>query len=237
MSLIPMNVHSSWNKFLSDEIRDELKIIDEKIGRNINPNYENVLRFLLTDLKEIKVAILGQDPYPEKGRATGRAFEVGDLKSWNQKFRQVSLKNIIRLIYKNYNNIEDYNKILKFSEIQKHIADGSFNILAPDKIFKSWEKQGVLLLNTYFTVECGITGSHISIWESFSLKLLQYISEENKNINWFLWGRLAEEKSKYIKSGKFYISRHPMMCSEKYEDDFLRNNCFKDTMNIINWLG
>lgn len=237
MSLIPMNVHSSWNKFLSDEIRDELKVIDEKIGRNINPSYENVLRFLMTDLNEIKVVILGQDPYPEKGRATGRAFEVGDLISWNQKFRQVSLKNIIRLIYKNYNNIEDYNKILKFSEIQKQIIEGNFNILTPDKIFKSWEKQGVLLLNTYFTVECGITGSHISIWEHFSIKLLQYISEENKNINWFLWGKLAEEKSKYIKYGKFYISRHPMMCSEKYDDDFLRNNCFKDTMNIINWLG
>lgn len=232
-----MNVHSSWNKFLSDEIRDELKVIDEKIGRNINPSYENVLRFLMTDLNEIKVVILGQDPYPEKGRATGRAFEVGDLISWNQKFRQVSLKNIIRLIYKNYNNIEDYNKILKFSEIQNQIIEGNFNISTPDKIFKSWEKQGVLLLNTYFTVECGITGSHISIWEHFSIKLLQYISEENKNINWFLWGKLAEEKSKYIKYGKFYISRHPMMCSEKYDDDFLRNNCFKDTMNIINWLG
>jgi uracil-DNA glycosylase len=236
MSLIPMNVHSSWNKFLSDEIRDELKVIDEKIGRNINPSYENVLRFLMTDLNEIKVVILGQDPYPEKGRATGRAFEVGDLISWNQKFRQVSLKNIIRLIYKNYNNIEDYNKILKFSEIQKQIIEGNFNISTPDKIFKSWEKQGVLLLNTYFTVECGITGSHISIWEHFSIKLLQFTSEENKNINWFLWGKLAEEKSKYIKNGKFYISRHPMMCSEKYDDDFLRNNCFKDTMNIINWL-
>ncbi|MDF2950094.1 MAG: uracil-DNA glycosylase [Sedimentibacter sp.] len=236
MSLIPMNVHSSWNKFLSDEIRDELKAIDEKIGRNINPSYENVLRFLMTDLNEIKVVILGQDPYPEKGRATGRAFEVGDLISWNQKFRQVSLKNIIRLIYKNYNNIEDYNEILKFSEIQNQIIEGNFNISTPDKIFKAWEKQGVLLLNTYFTVECGITGSHISIWEHFSIKLLQYISEENKNINWFLWGKLAEEKSKYIKYGKFYISRHPMMCSEKYDDDFLRNNCFKDTMNIINWL-
>lgn len=237
MSLIPIDVHSSWHKFLCGEIRDELKIIEEKIGKNINPDYENVLRFLKCDLNEITVVILGQDPYPEKGRATGRAFEVDDLKSWNQKFRQVSLKNIIRLIYKNYNNIENYNEILKFSEVQKEIVNGNFKILPPDKIFKSWEKQGVLLLNTYFTVEAGVTGSHISIWEPFSIKLLEYISEENKNINWFLWGKQAEEKSKYIKYGKFYISRHPMMCSEKYEDDFLKNNCFKDTMNIINWLG
>ncbi len=237
MSLVPIDTHSSWDKFLCDEIRDELKDVDEKIGRNINPDYENVLRFLRCDLNEIKVVILGQDPYPEKGRATGRAFEVGDLHSWNDKFRQVSLKNIIRLLYKNYNNIDDYKEILKFSEIQREIAEGRFNIAPPDRLFKSWERQGVLLLNTYFTVEHGITGSHISIWEPFSIKLLNYISQENKNINWFLWGKFSEGKGKYIKHGNFYISRHPMMCSEKYEDDFLRSNCFKDTMNIINWLG
>jgi len=237
MSLIPIDAHASWDRFLSVEVRDELKVIEEKIGRNINPDYENVLRFLKCDLKKVKVVILGQDPYPEKGRATGRAFEVGDLHSWNAKFRQTSLKNIIRLIYKNYNHIDDYDKILKFSEIQSQIADGRFDIAPPDRLFKSWENQGVLLLNTYFTIEPGITGSHISVWESFSIRLLGYISEENENISWFLWGKQAEEKSRYIKSGKFYVSRHPMMCSEKYEDDFLKNNCFKNTMNDINWLG
>lgn len=237
MSLIPTDAHASWNRFLSREVRDELKGIEEKIGENINPEYENVLKFLRCDLYHVKVVILGQDPYPEKGRATGRAFEVGDLHSWNDKFRQASLKNIIRLIHKNYNNINNYKDILKFSDIQKQIALGRFVIAPPDRLFKSWEKQGALLLNTYFTVEQGKAGSHISLWGPFSTKLFEYISEENKNISWFLWGKQAEEKSRHIKSGRLYISRHPMMCSEKYEDDFLRSNCFKDTMNMINWLG
>lgn len=237
MSLIPNDAHSSWDKLLDSKTIEELNIIEEKIGENTNPHHDNVLRFLKNNLNEVKVVILGQDPYPEKGRPTGRAFEVGDLMSWNQKFRQVSLKNIIRLIHKNYNNIENYKDILKFSEIQKEIEAGSFKILPPNEIFKSWEKQGVLLLNTYLSVEPGKTGSHISIWEPFSIKLLNYISEENKNISYFLWGKFAEEKKQYLKNGKFYISRHPMMCSEKYEDDFLRNNCFKDTMGIINWIG
>lgn len=237
MSLIPKDANTSWDGLLTEEILDELRMIEEKIGRNTNPEHENVMRFLKCNLKDIKVVILGQDPYPEKGRATGRAFEVGDLHSWNDKFRQVSLKNIIRLLHKNYNEIDEYDKILKFSEIQNEIKQGIFNIAPPDKIFKSWERQGVLLLNTYLSVEHGITGSHISIWEPFSIKLLKYISEENSNISWFLWGKQAEDKSQYIKQGKFYISRHPMMCSEKYEDDFLKNNCFKDTMNTINWLG
>lgn len=237
MSLIPKEVHPSWNKFLTERIVSELEGIEEKIGSNINPEPENVLRFMKNDLYNIKVVILGQDPYPEKGRATGRAFEVGDLTSWNQKFRQVSLKNIVRLIYKNYNDIDDYRQIKKFSQIQKEIKDGTFSILPPDKIFKSWEKQGVLLLNTYLSVEAGLTGSHISIWQNFSEELLKFISEENRNISWFLWGRMAEEKKQFIKYGKYYISRHPMMCSESYEDDFLKNDCFKDTMDIIDWKG
>jgi len=237
MSLIPKDIHPSWNKFLIEDIILELDTIETKIGSNINPAHNNVLRFMNNNLYDIKVVILGQDPYPEKGRATGRAFEVGDLLSWNQTFRQVSLKNIIRLIYKNYNNINEYSDIKKFSEIQKEIKEGKFTVLPPDKIFKSWEKQGVLLLNTYLSVEAGVTGSHISIWKNFSEELLKFISVENRNISWFLWGRMAEEKKQFIKYGNYYISRHPMMCSETYEDDFLRSNCFKDTMDIINWKG
>ena len=237
MSLIPENTNSSWKKFLTLEICEELDSIESKIGKNTNPENINILRFLQCDLYSINVAILGQDPYPERGRATGRAFEVGDLHSWNDKFRQVSLKNIVRLIHKGYNNIESYKDIKKFSEIQHEIKTSSFKILPPDEIFKSWERQGVLLLNTYLSVEPGITGSHIDIWCDFSIKLLEFISSENKNISWFLWGGQAADKKQYIKDGKFYISRHPMMCSEKYDDDFLKSDCFKDTMNIINWLG
>lgn len=230
-------VHPSWKDFLNEERVKQIENIEKLIGENINPEKENVLRFLNLDLQGIKVVILGQDPYPEKGRATGRAFEVGDLTDWNDKFRQVSLKNIVRLIYKNYNNIDEYLDIKKFSEIQKEIKTGKFNILQPNVLFKSWEEQGVLLLNTYFTVECGKPGSHIKIWSNFSQELLKYISQNNKNISWFLWGKQAEEKSVFITSGKKYISRHPMMCSKKYDDDFLKANCFKDNMNVINWLG
>ncbi|NLJ57407.1 MAG: uracil-DNA glycosylase [Tissierellia bacterium] len=237
MSLIPKELHPSWDKFLTEDIVLELDEIERKIGHNINPDHDNVLGFMKCNLNNVKVVILGQDPYPEKGRATGRAFEVGDLKSWDQKFRQVSLKNIIRLIYKNYNGINEYSQIKKFSQIQKEIEEGKFTILPPNEIFKSWEKQGVLLLNTYLSVEAGSPGSHISIWQNFSERLLKFISEENKNINWFLWGRMAKEKKQFIKYGKYYISRHPMMCSEKYQDDFLKNDCFKDTMDIINWKG
>lgn len=236
MKIYPEKHHESWDKFLDDKINKELLEISEEIGHNINPEPENVLRFMENDLSNIKVVILGQDPYPEKGRATGRCFEVGDLFTWNDKFRQVSLKNIVRLLHKDSRKVEKYEDIRKFSEIQKEILNNEFNILPPREIFKSWEKQGVLLLNTYFTVEAGSPGSHSKIWENFSNELLEYISTENKNIKWFLWGKQAQSRKEYIGHGSFYESRHPMMCSSKYEDDFLKNKCFRDTWNIIKWI-
>jgi uracil-DNA glycosylase len=68
MSLIPKGCHSSWNKFLTDEIVMELDSIERKIGSNINPAPDKVLRFMQCNLDDIKVVILGQDPYPEKGK-------------------------------------------------------------------------------------------------------------------------------------------------------------------------
>ena len=235
MNIYPENYHESWSEFLDEKIKKEILEISGKIGHNINPEPENVLRFMENDLNDVKVVILGQDPYPEKGRATGRCFEVGDLNSWNDKFRQVSLKNIVRLIHKDNRKTENYENIRKFSEIQKEISNNEFNILPPTEIFKSWEKQGVLLLNTYFTIEQGVPGSHIKIWENFSNELLEYISTKNKNITWFLWGKQAQSRKEYIKYGLLCESRHPMMCSSKYDDDFLKSSCFRDTWDIIKW--
>lgn len=235
MNIYPQNHHESWNGFLDEKINKEILEISEKIGHNINPEPQDVLRFMDNDLADVKVVILGQDPYPQKGRATGRCFEVGDLTSWNDKFRQVSLKNIVRLLHKDSRKADNYEDIRKFSEIQKEISNEEFKILPPTEIFKSWEKQGVLLLNTYFTVESGVPGSHIKIWENFSNELLQYISTENKDITWFLWGKQAQRRKPYIKYGNFCESRHPMMCSSKYDDDFLKSRCFRDTWDTIKW--
>lgn len=236
--LIPDGVHASWREFLTIEIKEELEMIEKKIGNNFNPTNPNaILRFLTVDLHKVKVILLGQDVYPARGVATGRSFEVGTINNWADSFRQVSLKNIIRLIHKNYNGIEDYKDIKSFKDIQKEIGDGKFPIKQPKEWFNSLEKQGVLFLNSSFTCEIGKANSHQRIWESFSRKLLQFISAQSPNIIWFLWGNEAIAKKEPIQSGVFLESRHPMMCSEKYENDFLKFAGFKATMNKINWLG
>ncbi|WP_210470325.1 uracil-DNA glycosylase [Sporosarcina sp. 6E9] len=236
--ILPKEVHSSWDSFITEEILAELKVIENEIGNNFNPSDpDKLLRFLSVDVDNVKVIWLGQDVYPAKGVATGRSFEVGGLNDWLEPFRQVSLKNIVRLIYKNYTGISDYKDIKKFSEIQKEIKNGSFQIKPPNNIFDSLENQGVLFLNTSFTCEVGEANSHKIIWRAFSKKVLNYISTKNPDIKWFLWGKEAISTKEDIPEGVFFESRHPMMCSEKYQDDFLKFDGFKATMSEINWLG
>lgn len=232
-----VDINDSWQEFLTPSIIEELKNIENRIGDNFTPCTQNVLRFLKTDLYKRKVIILGQDPYPQPGVATGRAFEVGGLVAWDMPFRQVSLKNIVRLIYKSYSGITEYKDIKKFSEILQEIKLGNFNILPPNLLFSSLDKQGVLFLNTYLTCEVNESNSHRDIWEGFSVRLFEFISQRRPDAIWFLWGSEAISKQKYIKDGILYKSRHPMLCAGKFADDFLKSDCFKDTMDKINWLG
>lgn len=232
-----IRVHESYDDFFNDKILLELEDIEKKIGDELNPDIELALRFLEKNIYDIKVVILGQDPYPQKGVATGRAFEVGGLENWTDKFRQVSLKNIVRLLYKNYNYIDSYEDIKKFSELKPLIESSDFTILPPNQLFENWEKQGVLLLNATFTLFPGKSNSHEKIWAKFSDELIKYISSKNSNISWFLWGNFSIKKGRNIVDGMKYESNHPMMCSAKKDKDFLKSNCFRDTMNVINWLG
>ncbi len=237
MSLLPCNLHATWADFLDAEIVDLLKRIEKQLPENYNPEKEKVLRFLTTDLTSLKVIVLGQDPYPEKGVTTGRAFEVGTLETWDKPFRQVSLKNFIRLVYKTYKGIETYKDIPTFSQIALEIRNGSFPLPGPRELFNHWEREGVLFLNTAFTVEPGNPLSHRALWAPFTRALLPWISLRDPGLCWFLWGKSAQEYKSLIRNGKFFESRHPMMCAEVYSDDFLKSDCIKNTMKIVNWAG
>lgn len=228
----------SWNDFLSNELVSTLRIIEKQIidpETEFTPKSNNVLRFLTKSLDQVKIVILGQDPYPQKGVATGRAFEVGTLETWNEKFKNISLKNIIRAIYFAQNN-----EYLKYSEIKSKIGN-DFQLKVPNELFVEWEKQGVLLLNTSFTCKIGESNSHEKYWSSFTNSLLKFIAKSNENIIWFLWGNNAKSIVNGIDIKNKIESMHPMMCYYKpgRDDDFLFGevNCFKETENIINWLG
>lgn len=231
-----ITIHPDWKPFLSKKILDLiLKTESDVIKSDFTPSAEKVLRFLELSLSSMKVIILGQDPYPQPGVATGRAFEVGTLKSWNEPFQNVSLKNILRTLYKAYTG-----KAINYNALKEKF-DNEFPVLSPNKLFKHWEKQGVLLLNTSFTCQPGIPGSHKQLWEIFSAELLNYIKTENDSFIWFLWGNHALEASKNLIIKNKIVSQHPMMCyeNEKRDTDFLfgRINCFEQLINEIDWTG
>ncbi len=223
--------HHTFDNFFTDEINSLLDKIELEIGSNYTPNSDLILRVLSNDLSKVKVIWLGQDPYFQPDVATGRSFEPSDVTSWFDKYKQVSLKNIIRGVYKAYNS-----EFITYLEILKEIQYGRFELKKPKEWFDSLENQGVMFLNTYLTCELNNANSHRKIWNEFSEKLFEYIYSYNNDIIWFLWG--AEAKTILHKLPvRNYSSNHPMMCSNKKEEDFQFNLCFKNTKDIINWLG
>jgi uracil-DNA glycosylase len=232
-----IKIHPSWDSFLTEStfiiIRNIEEVLLKQTGNalsSITPEAQFVLRFLSMPADNIKVIVLGQDPYPQKGVATGRAFEVGDLRSWQDTFRNPSLKNIIRSIYKAYSG-----EIRKYSEIKATIGQ-SFKLLPPAKVFNDWERQGVLFLNTAFTCIIDAPNSHYQIWQDFSSLLLAYIVENSPEAVWFLWGNNALETTQDLPIRNQIFSYHPSRCQPR-DKDFLYGdlNCFEETKEIINW--
>lgn len=231
-----LGIHPDWLPFLSAETRKEAANIEGEVNiSGFTPSPEKVLRFLTVPLSSSKIVILGQDPYPQPGVATGRAFEVGTLQSWSQPFQNVSLKNILRAIYKAYTG-----EVIIYKELKEKIYS-CFPILPPNKLFKHWESQGVILLNTSFTCEPGKPGSHKDLWEGFTRNLLCFIADRAPQVTWFVWGNHAAQAVKDLQLQNMIATMHPMMCYNlpNRSNDFLygNKNCFESFIPEIDWTG
>ncbi len=231
------NIHSSYFDFFSEERINAIFTFINKIkNEEFSPKEYSIFRALENDLHNSKILIMGKDPYFQPGAATGIAFEVNGLTNWQIPFKQRSLQNIIRVIYKAYTGKEK-----KFSEIRKDLTLENFNLLPPNQLFYSWHTQGVILLNSFLTVKIdngkNTSGSHEKQWNNFTKELLTYISLKNPNINYFLWGAHSNSFAKNIVNGNIYSSNHPSMAFGKSEKDFLFFDGFYKTKNIIDWTG
>jgi uracil-DNA glycosylase len=140
--------------------------------------------FNVCPLQKIKVVILGQDPYHERGQAHGLAFSVPE---------GVKIPPSLRNIYK---------------EIQQDLG-----IIAPSSgNLERWAKQGVLLLNATLTVREGQAGSHQGKgWETFTDAVIRLISERADRVVFMLWGAYAQQKKSLIDASKHLIltTSHP----------------------------
>ena len=179
----------SWVDFINletkkdyfKEIKDSL-LSDHNSGKKIYPEPKNFFKaFEICSYENVKVVILGQDPYNTPNAANGLAFSVNK----NQKLPP-SLKNIFKEI-KNDVGVENETGNLT-----------------------KWAKQGVLLLNSSLTVVEGMPGSHSQIgWQIFTDKAVQLIQRKKKVI-FMLWGNFAKQKKQLIEDDNFILEApHP----------------------------
>lgn len=240
-----IKIDNSWKDFFNrKDIIGLLSNIEKEVGHHFTPNPDKVLRFAEMNLDKMKVIIIGKDPYPQEGIATGKAFEVNGVSSWFDTEVNNSLKNMIKAIHKAYFKLD---KGVSIAKVREDIEYGKFPISPPNVAFDEWEKQGVLFLNTAFTCKIGSieqSGSHLSIWKPFFKELLVYIARQNPDIKYFLWGdaRKYEKplRKENVPEDNLYLSLHPCTNGDKggYERNsrFLNNPCFRDTLNEIEWV-
>jgi uracil-DNA glycosylase len=158
---------------------------EKAAGKRIYPPGGQIFRaFDLTPFEQVKVVILGQDPYHGPGQAHGLSFSVGPGVA-----PPPSLQNIY-----------------------KELA-GDLGIAHPGHgNLESWARQGVLLLNSCLTVEDGRAGSHQGKgWERFTDAVIAALNQEHKGLAFILWGRKAQDKGASIDRDRHLVitSVHP----------------------------
>ncbi len=199
--------NNSWDEALEDEFeKDYFKSLLEKVDEEYQkhtvypPRGKIFSAFKHCDLKDVKVVILGQDPYHEEGQAHGMCFSV---------MPGIDTPPSLKNIYKELN-----------SEFGFPVPNNGY--LVP------WSDQGVFLLNTTLTVRAHQANSHSTYgWQKFTDRVIEEINKQDKPVVFLLWGRNAISKAKFINQTKHLVltSAHPSPLSA-YQG-FLGNNHFK----------
>jgi len=186
-----VNIHSSWNKVLKDEFKqpyfEKLTsfIKDEyQKGQVYPPGSQIFAAFDNCTYDNVKVVILGQDPYHGPHQANGLCFSVS---------KKVAIPPSLRNIYQELQ-----------SDLGKKIpAHGDL---------QHWAQQGVLMLNATLTVRRGQAGSHQGKgWEDFTDAVVKLLSAEKEGLVFLLWGNYAKKKGQVIDRDKHLVleSAHP----------------------------
>lgn len=186
-----IKIEESWKRELADEWEKEyFKRLTEFVRQEYStkqifpPGRQIFAAFDSTPFPDVKVVILGQDPYHDVGQANGLCFSVNDGIPFPP-----SLRNI-------------------FKEIESDIGTP----IPPSGDLSRWAKQGVLLLNATLTVEAHRAGSHQRRgWEEFTDQVINHLATKRNNIVFILWGSYAIGKGAFIDRNRHLVltSVHP----------------------------
>lgn len=210
-----IQINESWKKLLAEEFEKpyfgEIKSFLKKeieAGKTIYPHQSNIFAaFDATPLSNLKVVILGQDPYHGQGQAHGLSFSVQD----GVKVPP-SLKNMYKEIKNEYPDFE--------------IPKGG-NLT-------HWAEQGVLMLNSILTVEARKPASHSKIWwEEFTDSVIKNISNSCEGIIFLLWWNFSRWKKALIDTDKHFILESPHPSPFSAHSWFFWNGHFKQVNKIL----
>ena len=176
-----MTLEEYFGRWMGVIDKRELKSVLSKLGpeykrKPICPAQNNVFKaFEVCPYDKLKVVMLGQDPYPQKGVATGILF--GNKEGTRDEDLSPSLQ------------------IVKEAAINFEIPH---NCIIFDPTLESWAKQGILMINSALTVEMNKVGSHVMLWRPFIASLLKKLSENETGIIYVLFGKQAQTFKPYI---------------------------------------
>lgn len=212
-----VKIEESWKKVLKDEFeKDYFKSLSDFVRSEIKtktvyPKPENIFKaFELCPFDDLRVVILGQDPYHGPGQAHGLCFSV---KQGVQN--PPSLKNI-------------------FKEIESDLS-----IEMSDKgNLSAWAEQGVFLLNATLTVLDSQAGSHQGKgWEEFTDAVIKNISSKKDHVVFILWGAYAQSKTDLIDTSKHLILKAPHPSPLSAHRGFFGSKHFSQTNNYLEAIG
>ena len=212
-----VRIEASWREKLKGEFQKPYfqKLVDfvrseYKNHKIFPPGKEIFSAFDHCPFPNVKVVIIGQDPYHGPGQANGLCFSVRDGIR-----KPPSLKNIFQEIRQ---------------DLGKPIPD-SGNL-------ERWAEQGVLLLNATLTVRAGSPGSHQNKgWEIFTDAVIQKISDEKENVVFVLWGAYAQKKGSIIDASKHCILKSPHPSPFSADRGFFGNGHFSKANEFLGQKG
>ena len=177
----------------------------------VYPPKENIFRsIMLTPYEDVKVVIIGQDPYYQPGVANGLAFSV----------------NKGQPIPKSLHNI--------YVELQEDLGLD----YPPHGDLTQWAQQGVLLLNTVLTVSGGKPNSHRGFgWEIFTDRIMKRLNDSPHRLIFLLWGRQAQEKEKLVNQSRHFILKAPHPSPLSAHRGFFGCRHFSQTNEILRQIG
>ena len=205
----------SWQQLLGEEkcqpyFVDTLNQIEQarQAGQVIYPPQNDVFNaFKLTELDNLKVVLLGQDPYHGPNQAHGLAFSVR---------RGVRVPPSLQNMYKEL--------ALEYPEF----------VIPAHGCLEDWAKQGVLLLNTVLTVVATQANSHRHLgWEQFTDKVIAQISAHCQGIVFLLWGSHAQKKGRFIDRQRHYVLEAPHPSPLSAHRGFLGCGHFKQANELL----